>query len=240
MYDGIRNYFVECVLADYEAYVDYKGIKQVGLNVDLRLAMHACSSMLHLADHVFEEMRTPLNARGINSLRKYHQFLERTCADFRVVRDAANAHKHRSLTKHNPCISGAESIEEVVVITEYEDQDGPYRIAEKEVHVSLLDGTVKKLHDSLNNVRQMWWDEMIQLGVMQPTPQSSSQKPAIPAREQPGEAAALQIIIRRAERFKQVTKLQKFNYETMMAEPVDLNGRQGRMTIHATPENEQS
>jgi hypothetical protein len=86
----------------------------------------------------------------------------------------------------------------------------------------------------------MWWEQIIKLGVMQPTPKAPSPKAAIPAREQPGEAVALQITIRRAERFKQVTKLQKFNYETMTVEPVDLTGYQARMTIRADQENEQS
>ena len=136
MYDGIRNYFIKCALADYGCYVDYKGIKQVGQNVDIRLAMHACSSMLHLADHVLDELKTTLEARGIKSLREYHTHLAKRCADFCVVRDCANAHKHRSLTEHSPCISGAESIQEVVVLTEYKDTEGPYRIAEKkEVYV---------------------------------------------------------------------------------------------------------
>lgn len=240
MYDEIRNYFIECVLADYEAYVDYKGVKQAGLNIDLRLAMHACSSMLHLADHVLDEMKITIEMQGIKSLHDYHAYLESSCDDFRVIRDCANAHKHRTLTKHNPCISGAESIQEIVVITEYKDAEGLYRIAEKEVHVTFIDGTIKKLHEALDNVRQMWWDEMIKLSVMQPKPRVTKPTAAVPAREQLGEAAVLSITIRRAERFKQVTKLQKFNYDTMTAEPIDLTGYQARMTLRADQSNEQS
>ena len=240
MYDGIRNYFIECALADYGCYVDYKGIKQVGQNVDIRLAMRACSSMLHLADHVLDELKPTLEARGIKSLRDYHTYLATRCADFCVVRDCANAHKHRSLTKHSPCISGAESIQEVVVLTEYKDTEGLYRIAEKEVYVTLIEGRIIKLHEALDNVRQMWWDEMIALGIMQPKLIAPKLTAAVPIREQPGEAAVLNNTIRRAKRFKQVTKLQKFNYDTMTVEPNDLAGYQARMTIRANQSNEQS
>lgn len=239
MYDGLRNYFVECALADYESYVDFKGIKQGGLNVDIRLAMHACSSMLHLADHVLDELKPTLENRGIKSLSDYHKYLETICADFCVIRDCANAHKHRSLTKHSPCIAGAESIQEVIVITEYKDTEGLYRIAEKEVHVSLMDGRIIKLHEALEAVRQMWWDEMIALGIIQSKPRVPEIAAAVPTREQPGEAAVLNITIRRAERFKQVTKLQRFNYDKMTAEPVDLAGYQARMTIREDQRSEQ-
>jgi hypothetical protein len=240
MYDGIRNYFVECVLADHDVYVDYRATKQAGLNVDLRLAVHACSSMLNLADHVFEEMKAILTARSINKLRDYHSHLERLCPEFKIIRDCANAHKHRRLTKHNPCISGAESIEEAVVITEYVDEDGPYRIAEKEVHVSLLDGTTIVLHEALKSVRKMWWDEMTQLGVMQPRAHApSTPGKQVPIREQLGESAFLQIKIRKGERFKQKTLIRKFNYQTMSVEPIDLTGCSAKMTMRAAPDTKQ-
>ena len=69
MYDGLRNFFVECVLADHNAYREARSIKIAGLSMDLRLAVHACSSMFHLADHVFDEFKNTNSTFPFKSLK---------------------------------------------------------------------------------------------------------------------------------------------------------------------------
>jgi hypothetical protein len=166
MYDGLRNFFVECVLADHDAYREARNLKIAGLSIDLRLAVHACSSMFHLTDHVLDEFKGTTSTFPFTSLKGYQTHLVGLCPDFAIIRDCANAHKHRRITKHNPLISSAEALEEVVLVTDYQDEEGLYRIAEKQIHVKLNDGTVKVLHECLDSVRYMWWDELVQLGVM--------------------------------------------------------------------------
>jgi len=227
MYDGLRNFFVECVLADHDAYREARSIKIAGLSIDLRLAVHACSSMFHLADHVFEEFRDASSTFPFNSLREYQHHLVSLCSHFEIIRDCANVHKHRHLTRHTPLLSSAESLEEVVVMTEYQDDKGLYRIAEKEVHVKLDDGTVRILHECLDSVRAMWWDELVRLNVVS-LPPSTPKKSQIypPLREHEGKAALLDLRLRKGERFKQPMILRRFDYETMRAEPIDLTGCQ--------------
>jgi hypothetical protein len=225
MYDGLRNFFIECVLADHDAYREARDIKIAGLSIDLRLAVHACSSMFHLADHTFDEFRGTSPSFAFQSLKDYQTHLVSLCPDFEIIRDCANVHKHRRLTRHTPHVSSAESLQEVIVTTEYQDDKGSYCIAEKEIHINLDDGTTRILHECLDSVRRMWWDELICLGVV-PTPSSSPEKakPSLPLREHDGEAARLDIRIRQGERFKQTMILKCFNYETMQAEPRDLTG----------------
>lgn len=233
MYDGLRNFFVECVLADHDAYREARSIKIAGLSIDLRLAVHACSSMFHLADHVFEEFRSTGSTFPFSSLRDYQAHLVSLCSHFEIIRDCANVHKHRHLTRHTPLLSSAESLEEVVVMTEYQDDKGLYRIAEKEIHVKLDDGTVRVLHECLDSVRAMWWDELVRLNVIS-LPPSIPKEPQIypPLREHEGETALLDLCLRQGERFKQSMIFRRFNYETMRTEPIDLTGSQINSRIY--------
>lgn len=227
MYDGLRNFFVECVLADHDAYREARAIKIAGLSIDLRLAVHACSSMFHLADHIFDGFSSTDSTFPFSSLGKYHSHLVNICPDFGIVKDCANAHKHRRLKKYSPQVSSADSLQEVVVVTEYQDDRGIYRIAEKEIHIKLDNGTIKILHECLDSVRCMWWDELVHLGVMNsPLLTPKELRPYPPLREQEGETALLDLRLRQGERFKQSMVLQRFNYETMKAEPIDLTGWQ--------------
>ncbi len=227
MYDGLRNFFVECVLADHDAYREARDLKIDGLSIDLRLAVHACSSMFHLVDHVFDEFRGTSSIFPFNSLKDYQAHLVNLCPDFEIVRDCANVHKHRRLTRHTPLLSSAESLEQVVVMTEYQDDKGTYRIAEKEIRVKLDDGNIKILHECLDSVRRMWWDELLRLGVMSPPSSAPKEpRPYPPLREHEGEAPLLDLRLTQGERFKQTMIFHRFNYETMKAEPIDLTGYQ--------------
>jgi hypothetical protein len=224
MYDGLRNLFVECVLADHDAYREIRDLKIAGLSGDLRLAMHTCSSMFHLADHTFEDFRRTGSTFSFQSLKAYQSHLVGLCPAFAIVRDCSNVHKHRHLTRHSPLVSSAESIEEIVVVTEYRDDMGKYRIAEKEIHIKLDDGTIEIMHECLDAVRHMWSDELHRLGVMSSPSLVPPKKvqPYPPLREHEGETALLDLRMKRGERFKLPMMHQRFNYETLKPEPIDL------------------
>lgn len=118
-------------------------------------------------------------------------------------------------------------------MTEYQDDKGIYRIAEKRIHVKLDDGTIKILHECLDSVRSMWWDELVSLSVINSSsPISKETHTYPPLREHEGETALLDLRLRQGERFKQSMILQRFNYETMRAEPIDLTGCQVSGGIH--------
>jgi hypothetical protein len=234
MYDDLRNFFVECLLADHDAFRQAKDLKIAGLSTDLRLSIHTCSSMLHMADHVYAELAGVDASFTFASLGAYHSHLCSLTSEFKIITDCANAHKHRRLSRHNPALTSATSMEEVVVITEYSDEKGAYRIADKEIHIKLSDGSVRLMHESLDAVREMWWRELQRLGVL---PISMNDVPAPhtpfpPGREQEGKAALLSIKLMRGERFKQTMILRKYNYHTSQVEPLDLSGATIQSSIY--------
>lgn len=225
MYDDLRNFFVECLLADHDAFREAKQLKIAGLSTDLRLAIHACSSMLHMADHVHAELSETDPSFTFPSLGAYHGHLCGLTAEYKIITDCANAHKHRRVSRHNPVLTSATSIQEVIVVTEYSDENGIYRIAEKEIHIKLSDGRVQLMHECLDAVREMWWRELQRLGVLPMTMNDvpNPRTPFPPCREQEGEAALLSIKLMQGERFKQAMILQKYNYQTNRLEPIELS-----------------
>lgn len=226
MYDDLRNFFVECILADHDAFREARQLKIAGLSTDLRLAIHSCSSMLHMADHVYAELGETDPSFTFPSLGAYHGHLCGLTADYKIITDCANAHKHRRLTRHNPALTSATSIQEVVVVTEYNDENGVYRIAEKEIHITLSDGRVRLMHECLDAVREMWWRELQRLGVLPITMNDvpNPRTPFPPCREQEGEAALMGIKMMHGERFRQTMILQRFNPQTNEIERIDLSG----------------
>ena len=81
MYDGLRNFFVECVLADHDAYRESRELKVAGLSIDLRLAVHACSSMFHLVDHVYEDFKGDVAIFPFHNIKEYQTHLAQVCPE---------------------------------------------------------------------------------------------------------------------------------------------------------------
>lgn len=234
MYDDLRNFFVECLLADHDAFREARQLKIAGLSTDLRLAIHACSSMLHMADHVHAELSETDPSFIFTSLGAYHGHLCGLAAEYKIITDCANAHKHRRLTRNDPALTSATSIQEVVVVTEYSGENGIYRIAEKEIHIKLSDERVQLMHECLDAVREMWWRELQWLGVLPMTMNDvpNPRTPFPPCREQEGQAALMSIKLMQGERFKQTVILQKYNYQTNRLEPIDLSGGSLQSSIY--------
>jgi hypothetical protein len=225
MYDNLRDFFVDCVLADHDAYIEAKELKVAGLRIDLRLAVHTCTSMLHLADNVIKS-NPPICNPPISpfKLPPYIDYLDSKCSDFKIVRDCANAHKHRKIDKHNPVINSSKQLSEVITVTAYHDEKGRYCIAEKEIRVELNDGTIKILHECIESVRNMWSKELLDLGVIDslyPLPTKIQNYP--PLREHDGENAIMNLTAKRSEGLKQSLIYQEFNYETMKAEVCEVD-----------------
>jgi hypothetical protein len=235
MYDNLRDFFVECVLADHDAYIEAKELKSAGLRIDLRLAVHTCSSMLHLADHIVKS-NPPISS--FTSLNLYINYLDSKCSDFKIVRDCANAYKHHQITLHNPLINSSKQLSEVVILTTYHDEKGKYCIAEKEIQVELNDGTIKILHECIESVRNMWSIELLALGVIDSLYPPAKIQNYPPLREHDGENAIMNLTAKRSEGLKQLMIFQDFNYETMKAEvrnvdPSNLSGAIYRQTYCA-------
>jgi len=235
MLEDSRSYFVNNVLPDFQAYDQFRQRMEAGINNDLRLAAAAATSMAHLSDHLFDELRgTP--GFTFSQLGDYHSHLKSLCLDFDLLKDCANAYKHRNLTKKNAKVRRFQDIAEFVVLTEYTDHDGPYRVATKEVRVKLSDGTQRVLYDVLRNVRNMWFDELERRGVAFTKNAGPSKSIGMPPRCGSSGAANLNLMIRRGEPFMLTMELRSYDPATDTSSPIDLTGWQVQASIRAEPQ----
>lgn len=239
MYDDLRSFFVECVLADHDAYIEARELKVAGLRIDLRLAIHACLSMFHLADHVFHEFKGKRSDFNFKKEEEYWNYLIGLCDDFEMMRDCANVHKHSRIRREGRLLSFAKQLQEFVVYTHYHDEKGKYIIAEKEIRVTLDNREIKVFHKCLESVRNMWSSELFRLGIidsLDPLPPKTQHYP--PLREHDGDSGIMDLRSKRIEDLNQLIIFQDFNYETMKAEvrnvdPSNLSGAIYRQTYCA-------
>ena len=157
--------------------------------------------------------------------RKTRTALAAICPDFDLIGDITNVSKHAEIDRNNPQITKAEHIYEQVIITEYQDDEGSYRISEKTVIAKLDDGTERHVEDILTNVINMWIDELSTANLISgiehfPLRDTSG----IPLRIASDEAAPLDLVMTQGLGTSIRVQLKKYNYDTGTSEPVDLSG----------------
>ena len=220
MFDDLAAYFYENVVTAFEEYLSVRATQSAGRSKDVRSGVSAASALYHLREHLpstYPKTRTDV----VNS-----------CPDYALLGDVVNASKHRTLTKGTPQLTNADSIEELVIITEYEDEQGSYKNVEKEIAIKLSNGTVRILAEVMTNVMNFWKDELYANGII-----SENKHYSLVNRTQPLARAAcnndkLDLEIKKGLRFKQNCSFRKFNYSTNQIEPIDLTGANVRMRIY--------
>ncbi|MFN5170157.1 MAG: hypothetical protein ACK5DD_11040 [Cyclobacteriaceae bacterium] len=110
-------------------------------------------------------------------------------------------------------IRDASAITEVVVITEYADSKGPYKIAEKIVLAELIDGRQVDVYRTLRSTLYFWYHALYKLNVVEKLIEEPPIESIIPAREQEGSAALLHIETLTGEDFQMRTIFQKYDYD---------------------------
>lgn len=158
MFDDLAGYFYENVVSSFEDYLTVKRSGKSGCSKDIRAAMNAASALFHLREHL---------PSGNGLSRKEAEGL---CGDYAVLGDIVNASKHNSIASNTPhgapLVASAADSYEVVIITQYEDQDGVYRFVEKVVDVRLTDGTIRNMHEVLTNVMNFWQTHLHSIGIV--------------------------------------------------------------------------
>jgi hypothetical protein len=189
-----------------------------GLNSDLRLGKDAALALFHLREHV------PW-AKG----KRWPSFLS-ACPDYVLLQDIVNVFKHGS--RREGQVAKPEDIYEITVMTEYEDSDGTYHHAEKEVTIQLRDGSVRDMKTVLKAVLEMWIAEFRSRGLLKRFELPKPEAHVIPTRATSDGAALTNLTVRHGVRFKRAYRLQKFNYATGKIEPVDITGHDYRFSIY--------
>lgn len=219
MFDDLTAYFHENVESSFKDYRDVKQLGTAGRSRDIKTALIAATSLYHLREHL--PAGYSLTRAAISS----------QCSDYGLLGDIVNASKHRSLTHGTPQISDATQIEECVVLTEYQDEQGPYRCVEKTVQVRLLDGSKRDVLEVMTNVMNFWQRYLHSIGVI-----AAPQNYTIPNASEPKSRSEcadsrLDLEMVRGLRFRLTGLLQKYNYDTGKIEPTDLTGADVRFSI---------
>lgn len=154
MFDGLEALFLENALTAYNEFSKSIKSDQFGQSSDLRLAMNAATALYHFREHVPPASRETRSA------------LASSCPDYDLLGDIVNAGKHSEVTRGTPRVKSAADIQEVIVMTEYEDADGPYQHERKTVEVELVDGSTRELQDILRAVLDMWIAELKAIGFL--------------------------------------------------------------------------
>lgn len=212
MFDDIAALFQDNVVDSFTDYLESRRIGKAGRSRDLRSAISAATALYHFREHL------------PSTYSKTWADIVRQCPDYSLLGDVVNASKHREITRGNPQIDSAEQIEERLIITEYQDEQGMYRHIDKQVILKLTSGIERDLLDVLINVMNFWQVELAALGLI-PTRASY----AMPLDPQPRSRAEcnhglLDLDAVAGVRFKQSFCLQKYNSDTGQVEPVNLTG----------------
>jgi hypothetical protein len=221
VFDDLEALFFENVLPAYREFLRSIRTGAAGHSNDLRLAVNAAAALYHFREHV------------PSSLRKTRQALAAACPEYDLVGDIANAAKHKHVSRGSPQISSAEDIYELVVVTEYRDEHGPYRHAEKNVMVRLVNGSVRDVEGVLTAAYNMWIRELRAFGLLNGLQQAAPDVRPIPTREASSGAARLDLGIQRGVRFRAQFAFRRYNYGTGIAEPVDLSGYTGEFGVYS-------
>ncbi len=210
MFDDLKAYFYENVVATFNAYFEVKRNGLYGASRDLRTAIAAATALYHLREHIPAAQQ------------KSRTELAQICPDYDLLGDIANVAKHRTLTRGYRFVASADNIFEQVVSTRYHDAQGDYFDGEKKVLVRLLDGSTRDVAEVLISVLDMWFVELHQLGVLsdQPRVERRIEAPVPKTREQ---ASPVNIEITAGLRYRMEMKPQWYNYETGRVEPIDLS-----------------
>ena len=219
MFDNIRSYFVRDVLANYEAYRKSIEEKETGVNNDLRLAINSATSLFHMREHMPYQ------------IKKSRSQVAKLCPSFDLLGDIVNASKHKKLTQGKPKLKSAEKIEEIIVITEYEDEAGKYYDSEKKIQAHLDDGRTIDIDEILLDVINFWIEEMGKLGYS-----FKKIKPIVkeipPSRSSDSGAAPLNLKLIKGEDFKLKAQFKTYDKKTGTFTPKDLSGFKFRMNIY--------
>ena len=209
MFDDPAALFVEGGLEAFNLFCRSLESPVAGGSKDLRLGLDAALALFHLREHV------PWT-RG-----KWPDPFTQS-ADYELLSDIVN------VTKHGPRREGAvakpSDIYELTILTEYEDERGPYQDIERIVAVELRSGGWRDLREVLTAVVNLWIAEfhshslLLHLQPIRPTV-----RPIPPPRQSLSGAAREDLRLLQGIRFRHQFRLRKFNYTTGLVEEIDVS-----------------
>jgi hypothetical protein len=138
-----------------------------------------------------------------------------------LLEDIVNGLKHGRPRREGDIVR-ATDIYEITILTEYEDDDGPYQDVSKVVEVKLKNGSVRNLEDVLTTVVNMWIMNFQAQGLLSGRRPIAPRAHQVPPRKTVSGAAPLDYAMTQGVRFKALMRRQKYNYATGQVEGLDM------------------
>lgn len=217
MFDDFTAFYRENAVS---AFLDYREINRsgsAGRSRDIRSAIVAATALFHLREHL-------PTAGKLSRART-----ESLCPAYRLLGDLVNAAKHKTVSRSTPhgtpLINQTTQIVEHVILTTYQDKDGPFQFFEKKVVVKLIDGSEQNVLEVLTTVVNFWEQHLHSIGVLSQARTFSYASETRARSREECEASSFGFEIVQGQRFSQTLILQRFNYESGEVEAIDLAGK---------------
>lgn len=207
MYGDIKNYFYKKIVPEFIEYIEFRENNIFKNNNDTRIGLISANGLYHLREHLPE----PYN--------KSRNFFVEKCKDYSLLGDIVNVSKHKSINRNQPQITDLDNIQELLLVTTYNDEIGEYRKIVKEVEINLDNGEKRLLSSILTNCINMWLDYLNENQLIEHRKYFvDSYKTAKRPKDENFELGGIQGLM--FSGFK--IQLRKYNYEKNIIEPIDL------------------
>lgn len=226
----VREFFMQHLLLDFDNYK--KGLEDgdFGFNIDTdaKRAANLAVSLYHISDHM---------------PKKDFDGWYKNCPDLWVIQNIANIYKHNGLDtnrrqykKKPPVITSSNAVWQTLVITIYQDEQGEYSIAHKEVIITLDDGSERELTPIFFNVFNFWINELEQLNISTVSHVSAPDRSQIQYRNSKGKVGDVTMLVRNSEEVNRKFLIKKYDYNLNKPVPFDLSNFSNiRMNIYEAP-----
>ena len=211
----IRSHFMQHPLLDFKSYKEGLEDGRFGFNVDTdaKRAVNLAISLYHMTDHM-----------PTKEFDRWYQ----ECQALHLAQNIANIYKHNGLDLNRrqyrqrpPLATTSDAVWQTLVITMYEDRQGPYSIAHKEVMVTLDDGSEKELTPVLFDVFNFWIDELDKLGVRTVHHISAPDRNKVQGRDSRGKGGYIEAFMKNGEEIRRRFLVRKYDYSIGKPVPYD-------------------
>jgi hypothetical protein len=222
----VAAYFYENVLGAYKEYVKSRKSPEVGTGRDLAAAQNAAVAISHFKDQLSGDLTLE------------YEDITAQCPDYALTRDVADIAKHRNLDRLSAQLRTPDAIQEIIVVTTYEDAFGEYHNWIKDIELRLPNGTTRELSEVMTNGINFWCRHLAGHNVSPTFLELPSLSPVEPPPRSGCRTSGPNINIVRGLRFKGlVFHLRRYNYSTGRVEPMDLTGMKVKAQAY-TPTHE--
>lgn len=158
--------------------------------------------------------------------------MERTSADFELLRGVANAAKHGHVTNRNPLVAKAEHISEVTVIVRYTDEEGEYSHVKTIIEVICTDSTTRWLDPAITRTINLWGKLLSDAGICNYAARLEPEEPGSRHILRTEASANFNLEAMRGLDFRQSLRLLRFDRHSGSAAPIDLSGAEMQFRIY--------